>query len=142
MRFPRGDVRGHIVSNKNDHGASYRRYRLLPRRSWRRPKFVREISRPALSTYGLCQLRLTNRKPKAAQIRRTDSPMRGRHRPPRDSAPGQAHQAALLVYLAQLFFQVSDQFLDPLRGVRVRRDLPGQLAVSQNLHFQFDAFVF
>ena len=45
-------------------------------------------------------------------------------------------------YLAQLFFQVSDQFLDPLRGVRVRRHLPGELAVSQNLHFQFDAFVF
>ena len=48
----------------------------------------------------------------------------------------------LLVDLAKFFFQVSDQLLDPLRGVRVRRHLPGELAVSQNLHFQFDAFVF
>ena len=48
----------------------------------------------------------------------------------------------LLVDLAKLFFQVSDQLLDPLRGVRVRRHLPGELAVSQNLHFQFDALVF
>ena len=26
MRFARGDVRDHIVSHQNDHGASYRRY--------------------------------------------------------------------------------------------------------------------
>jgi hypothetical protein len=31
MRFVRGDVRGHIVSHKNDHGPSYRRYRALQR---------------------------------------------------------------------------------------------------------------
>jgi hypothetical protein len=30
MRFARGDVRDHIVSHKNDHGASYRRYGVLP----------------------------------------------------------------------------------------------------------------
>jgi hypothetical protein len=31
MRFARGGVRGHIVSLKNDHGSSYRRYRDLQR---------------------------------------------------------------------------------------------------------------
>jgi hypothetical protein len=31
MRFVRGDVRDHIVSHKNDHGPSYRRYRALQR---------------------------------------------------------------------------------------------------------------
>ena len=30
MRFARGEVRDHIVSHKNDHGASYRRYSVLP----------------------------------------------------------------------------------------------------------------
>ena len=29
MRFARGDMRGHIVSHKNDHGASYGRYGAL-----------------------------------------------------------------------------------------------------------------
>jgi hypothetical protein len=29
MRFARGDVRDHIVSHKNDHGASYERYGVL-----------------------------------------------------------------------------------------------------------------
>jgi hypothetical protein len=29
MRFVRGDVRDHIVSHKNDHRPSYRRYRPL-----------------------------------------------------------------------------------------------------------------
>ena len=33
MRFARGDMRDHIVSHKNDHGASYRRYGVLPWRS-------------------------------------------------------------------------------------------------------------
>jgi hypothetical protein len=32
MRFARGDMRDHIVSHKTDHGASYRRYGVLP---WR-----------------------------------------------------------------------------------------------------------
>src|SRR5882724_7104485 len=32
MRFARGGMRDHIVSHKNDHGASYRRYGVLP---WR-----------------------------------------------------------------------------------------------------------
>src|SRR5580700_10206527 len=31
MRFARGDVRGHIVLHKNDHGPSYRPYRPLQR---------------------------------------------------------------------------------------------------------------
>ena len=29
MRFARGDMRDHIVSHKNDHGASYGRYAVL-----------------------------------------------------------------------------------------------------------------
>jgi hypothetical protein len=29
MRFARGDIGAHIVSCKNDHGASYRRYGVL-----------------------------------------------------------------------------------------------------------------
>jgi hypothetical protein len=33
MRFARGDMRDHIVSHKNDHGASYRRYGVLQWRS-------------------------------------------------------------------------------------------------------------
>src|SRR6266446_6884548 len=33
MRFARGGMRDHIVSHKNDHGASYRRYGVLPWRS-------------------------------------------------------------------------------------------------------------
>jgi hypothetical protein len=33
MRFARGDMRGHIVSHKNDHGASYERYGVLQWRS-------------------------------------------------------------------------------------------------------------
>jgi hypothetical protein len=34
MRFARGDMRDHMVSHKNDHGASYRRYGVSPWRSW------------------------------------------------------------------------------------------------------------
>jgi hypothetical protein len=33
MRFAHSDMRDYIVSRKNDHGASYRRYGVLPRRS-------------------------------------------------------------------------------------------------------------
>jgi hypothetical protein len=33
MRFARGDMTGHIVSHKNDHGASYGRYGVLQWRS-------------------------------------------------------------------------------------------------------------
>jgi hypothetical protein len=33
MRFARGDIRDQFVSYKNDHGASCRRYGVLPRRS-------------------------------------------------------------------------------------------------------------
>jgi hypothetical protein len=36
MRFARGDMRDHIVSHKNDHGASYERYGVL--QWWNQPK--------------------------------------------------------------------------------------------------------
>src|SRR5215212_5339475 len=39
MRFARGDMRDHIVSHKNDHGASYRRYGVLQWRSRLRISF-------------------------------------------------------------------------------------------------------
>jgi hypothetical protein len=35
-RFMRGDVRDHVASQKNDHGASYRRYEAS--KPWSRPK--------------------------------------------------------------------------------------------------------
>src|SRR4051812_6865281 len=41
---------------------------------------------------------------------------------------------------SQSRFPSHDQFLDPLRGVQIRCHLQGELAVSQNPHFQFDAF--
>src|SRR3954471_16312634 len=50
-------------------------------------------------------------------------------------------EAALLVDLAKLPLQVSNQFFDAAHGLGVRRDLPGELAVSQDLHLQFNAFV-
>jgi hypothetical protein len=37
MRFMRDDVRDHVASQKNDHGASYRRYEAS--QPWRRPDF-------------------------------------------------------------------------------------------------------
>ena len=39
MRFARGDIWDHIASHKNDHGASYRRYGVLPWRSWQKINF-------------------------------------------------------------------------------------------------------
>ena len=39
MRFARGDMRDHIVLHKNDYGASYRRYGVLPWRSWLKINF-------------------------------------------------------------------------------------------------------
>src|SRR3979490_1464363 len=41
MRFARGGMRDHIVSHKNDHGASYRRYGVLPWRSRIKINFAR-----------------------------------------------------------------------------------------------------
>ena len=50
-------------------------------------------------------------------------------------------EAALLVDLAKLPLQVSNQLFDAAHGVGVRRNVPGKLAVSQDLHLQFNAFV-
>jgi hypothetical protein len=55
---------------------------------------------------------------------------------------GRRSRRPLLVYLTQLFFQVSNQFLDALRGFRVRRYLPGELAVPCYFDFELNAFVF
>src|ERR1700676_642973 len=48
MRFSAGDVRGHIVSQKNDHGASYRRYKVLRRRSGLRNQLLRDFQRHSI----------------------------------------------------------------------------------------------
>src|SRR6478736_3850903 len=41
MRFARGDMRDHIVSHKNDHGASYGRYGVLQWQSRLKISFAR-----------------------------------------------------------------------------------------------------
>src|ERR1700688_2498691 len=51
MRFSPGDMRGHIVSQKNDHGASYWRYRVLQRRSDLRISFCEIFSVARFSTF-------------------------------------------------------------------------------------------
>ena len=43
MRFVRDDVRDHIVSHKNDHGPSYRRYRALQKNQFSRDFRYRSI---------------------------------------------------------------------------------------------------
>ena len=51
MRFARGDMRDHIVSHKNDHGASYRRYGVLPWRSWLKINFCEIFGVVRFSTF-------------------------------------------------------------------------------------------
>jgi len=48
MRFARGGMRDHIVSHKNDHGASYRRYGVLPWRSRIKINFLRDFRRRSI----------------------------------------------------------------------------------------------
>jgi hypothetical protein len=48
---------------------------------------------------------------------------------------------SLLVNFQQLSLQVSYEFFYAARGVGIRGDLAGELAVSQDLHLQFNAFV-
>jgi hypothetical protein len=75
MRFARGDMKDHIVSHKNDHGASYRRYEVLPWRS--RPKInfceifdvVRFSTFATLSaTTGLEQCRISGQRSTALRF--------------------------------------------------------------------------
>jgi len=51
MRFARSDMRDHIVSHKNDHGASYRRYRVLQWRSRLKINFCEIFSVVRFSTF-------------------------------------------------------------------------------------------
>ncbi len=51
MRFARSDMRDHIVSRKNDHGASYRRYGVLPKRSWLKTNICEIFDVVQLSTF-------------------------------------------------------------------------------------------
>src|SRR5438045_7787372 len=51
MRFARGDMRDHIVSHKNDHGASYERYGVLQWRSRLRISFCEIFGAAQSSTF-------------------------------------------------------------------------------------------
>jgi len=51
MLFVRRDVRGHTASQKNDHGASYRRYRALQRRSRLKIKFCESFGVVRFSSF-------------------------------------------------------------------------------------------
>jgi hypothetical protein len=51
MRFARGDMRDHIVSYKNDHGASYRRYGVLQRGSRQKINFCEIFGVGRFSTF-------------------------------------------------------------------------------------------
>jgi hypothetical protein len=48
MRFARGDMRDHTVSHRIDHGASYRQYGVLPRRSRLKIKLLRDFRRRSI----------------------------------------------------------------------------------------------
>ena len=51
MRFARGDVRDHIVSHKNDYGASYERYGVLQWWSWLKISFCEIFGIVQFSTF-------------------------------------------------------------------------------------------
>jgi hypothetical protein len=51
MRFARGDMRDHIVSHKNDHGASYGRYGVLRWRSQLKISFCEIFGAARFSTF-------------------------------------------------------------------------------------------
>jgi hypothetical protein len=51
MRFARGDMRDHIVSHKNDHGAPYGRYGVLQWWSWLKFIFCEIFGVVQLSTF-------------------------------------------------------------------------------------------
>src|SRR5438045_7377728 len=51
MRFARGDMMDHIVSHKNDHGASYERYGVLQWRSRLRISFCEIFGAAQFSTF-------------------------------------------------------------------------------------------
>lgn len=51
MRFARGDMRDHIVSHKNDHGASYERYGVLQWRSRLKISFCEILGVVQFSTF-------------------------------------------------------------------------------------------
>ena len=51
------------------------------------------------------------------------------------------HLKCLLIYFAQLLFQLSDQRLDTLGGLIVRR-LSRQRPIFQDFHFELYAIVF
>jgi hypothetical protein len=57
MRFARGDMRDHIVSHKNDYGASYRRYGVLQRRIRLKNQLLRDFRRRSIFDFrnNICQ---------------------------------------------------------------------------------------
>src|SRR5258705_5038871 len=57
MRFARGDMRDHIVSHKNDHGASYERYGVLQWRSRLKISFCEIFGVVQFSTFATVSAR-------------------------------------------------------------------------------------
>jgi hypothetical protein len=61
MRFARGDMRDHIVSHKNDYGASYRRYGVLQRRTRLKISFCEIFGVGRFSTFATISANSRNR---------------------------------------------------------------------------------
>ena len=51
MRFARGDMRDHIISHRNDHGASYGRYGVLQWQSRQKISFCEIFGAPKFSRF-------------------------------------------------------------------------------------------
>ena len=66
----------------------------------------------------------------------------GRFDPATSCPKGCQAEAALLIDLAQLLFQFSDQGPNALLGEFVRDGQIGHLAILQNLHFKLNTLVF
>jgi hypothetical protein len=62
MRFARGDMRDHIVSHKNDHGASYWRYGILRWRSWLEINICEIFGVVRFSTFATISAKLGSRR--------------------------------------------------------------------------------
>ena len=83
MRFARGDMRDHIVSHKNDHGASYWRYGILRWRSWLKINICEIFGVVRFSTFATISFdkptSASRRRPNARPIALGDSPRQRSH---------------------------------------------------------------
>ena len=72
MRFARGDMRDHIVSHKNDHGASYRRYGVLPWRSRLKINFCEIFDVVRFSTFATLSANNGSQMPARRNVKRSE----------------------------------------------------------------------